>query len=190
MHKPDSSENHATPTSLPVSMAESWNYKQGSGHAPTEGVSPPTSTGLEGEQLPSSKEEYHLQDALEHLKLAGDGPKKPETVDGDKRRGHQPSLQVVNELHARIQHLEAELEVSRRLPDRRDVHLEGVPPPPYQSSLPNYYGSSPHSGEIVRGSNFSGPLPPHQYPQTQTTSLPVEAGYYSPCEFYLINLIN
>ncbi len=176
MTKSDSID--APPTTLP----ESWNYKQGGSQSSTEGgVSPPPqqplSVGTEGD----TKEDYHM---MEQLKISNnEGRKKQQRDSVPSDNVHQPSnppQHVVNELHARIQHLEAELEVTRRMPDRREVHVEGVMPH-YQ---PNYYGNSPHhSGELMRGSNFSGPLPPHQYPQPQSTSLPVETGFYHPREY-------
>ena len=195
MAKSDSLDSRATPTSLAVSIASSLNYKQGGGAQLTaEGVSPPTTGSVEGER--NMKDEYQLQSAMENLKVGRDSHKKSDMGSdvGDKRPRPPSgsSHNMVDELHARIQHLEAELE-SRRVPERRvDIpHVEGVAAH-YQTSLPNYYGSSPHSGEIMRTPNFSGPLHPpphqpphHQYPQTQSASLPVDTGYYHPCEYYI-----
>ena len=175
--KTDSMESYTAPTTLP----ESWNYKQGDSQSSTEGVSPPPSAGIEGER--ESKDDFHLQNTMEQLKISNEGRKKQGDVsDGEKKvhRLQNPSQQhEVDELHARIQRLEAEL---RRMPDRREVHVESIVPH-YQTSLPNYYGSSPHSGELIRGSNYSGPLPPpHQYPQTSASPIPVETGFYHPCK--------
>ena len=186
MPKPDTSNSHATPIPIPVSTAEPWHYKQGGSQSSTEGVSPPPPGTVDGKRDP--KDDYHLRNAMENLKLATEGGnKKPDIPsDCDKSIHHSkksPPQHVVDELQARIQHLEAELEVTRRVPDRRgDVHMEGGVSH-YQSGVPCYYSSSPHSGEIMRGPNFSGPIPPHQYPQNQTTPVPVETGYYHPCEF-------
>ena len=184
---PEGQGSLVPPTSVPVSISDSWKYKQSS----LEGGSPPSSVRLKGEQ---GDEGYGLQSAMGKLKLSGEDTqqgggehreqleKKALHVD----QSHAPQ-NVVNELTARIQHLEAELENSRR---REEPHIDATPP--YQSTLPNYYGSSPHSGEIMRGSDFSGPIQmgpppppahhPHQYPQNQAGSLPVDTGYYHPCK--------
>lgn len=197
MSKTESTDTQTTPTSLPMVSGESWSHggKQiTTQQSSIDRVSSPMTSSSGGvidqQQGEHDSDEYRLPMVMENLKLSSnDNPPPVTTPLPDEPKPSGQSQHMVDELHARIQHLEAELEVSRRIPDRHHMVDSGPPPPQphYQSSMPNYYHTSPHhSGEIIRGGNFNTtpmPPPPQQYPQTQGASLPVDTGFYHPCEY-------
>ena len=193
----DKVEDPNTPTSVPMSFEESRKYKY-----PSVSSDHVSSGEDEGESKPDS---FGLQSSMAHLKLTNTDPHSSDSVHSSSqnpkssdvesgsgvmiprggRAQHsnpQPSQGIdVNDLHARIQHLEAELERSRR-PSNHSGELGGVS---YQPNFPSqFYGSSPHHMEPIGRSNFSGPIP-LQYSPNHTGVLPsmhTEGGYYHPCK--------
>ena len=193
----DKVEDPNTPTSVPTSFEESRKYKY-----PSVSSDHVSSGEDEGESKPDS---FGLQSSMAHLNLTNTDPHSSESVHSSSqnpkssdvesgssimiprggRTQHsnpQPSQGIdVNDLHARIQHLEAELERSRR-PSNHSGELGGVS---YQPNFPSqFYGSSPHHMEPIGRSNFSGPIP-LQYSPNHTGVLPsmhTEGGYYHPCK--------